>query len=211
MGPPIAHLKIRWLNPSEGGRQSPPQGPTYAATARFAADPEDQLFSIMLRFPNSNSHSRRIQKADLALLVPENLPEVQKRLVPGIQLFVTEGRRVVAEGKVLSPVTRLKLSPLTAQDHELAAQEYCRSLPLEHFMEAIPQATQREITLESLALVRARRPDFHVFNELLIQYELPKRRKPAQIVPDNMVVISSQPIKATTSFNMPLEPIGPFW
>src|SRR5688572_7655358 len=54
--------------------------------------------------------------------------------------------------------------------YERAAQEYLRNLPLEHFMEATAQATQREITLASLALVRARRPDFHVFNELLVQY-----------------------------------------
>ncbi len=31
-----------------------------------------------------------------------------------------------------------------------AAQDYLHSLPLEHFMEATPQATQRKITLESL-------------------------------------------------------------
>ena len=36
-----------------------------------------------------------------------------------------------------------------------AAQEYLRSLPLEHFMESTPQAHQREITLASLALVHA--------------------------------------------------------
>jgi hypothetical protein len=35
-----------------------------------------------------------------------------------------------------------------------AAQEYLRSLPLEHFMEATTQVTQRKITLESLDLVR---------------------------------------------------------
>jgi hypothetical protein len=101
-------VKIRWLSPSEGGRQSLPQGPTFATTARFAGEPEDRLFSIILRFSNSPDDGT-IQEADLALLAPENLPEVQKRLVPGIQLLVTEGRRVVAEGKVLSlrdePVT----------------------------------------------------------------------------------------------------------
>ena len=37
-------------------------------------------------------------------------------------------------------------------------------------MEPTSQATQREITLESLALVRARRPEVQVFNELLVQY-----------------------------------------
>jgi Uma2 family endonuclease len=100
---------------------------------------------------------------------------------------------------------------LIAVAYEEAAREYLRSLPLEHFMEATAQATQREITLESLALVKARRPDVHVFNELLVQYPLPGQRKPGQVVPDNMVVISAQPLQAESSYNLPLEPVGPFW
>ncbi len=94
--------------------------------------------------------------------------------------------------------------------YEDAAQAYLRSLPLEHFMEATPQATQREITLESLALVKARRSDVHVFNELLVQYPLPRNRI-GQVVPDNMVVVWPEPIRAETSFNTPLQPTGPFW
>jgi Uma2 family endonuclease len=94
--------------------------------------------------------------------------------------------------------------------YEEAARQYLRKLPLEHFMEATPQATQREITLESLALVRARRPDVHVFNELLVQYPLPRKKKPGQVVPDNMIVLHSEPIKADGSFNLPLQPVGPF-
>jgi Uma2 family endonuclease len=96
-------------------------------------------------------------------------------------------------------------------DYEAEALAYLRSLPLEHFMEAIPQATQRKIILESLDLVAARRPDMHVFNELLIQYPRPGQRKPGQVVPDNMVVLSDQPIQANGSFNVPREPAGPFW
>jgi Uma2 family endonuclease len=99
----------------------------------------------------------------------------------------------------------------TEIDYEAAARAYLRSLPLEHFMEAIPQATQREITLESLALLKARRPDVHVFNELLVQYSRPGRRKLGQVVPDNMVVLSNQPIRAEGSFNVPKQPAGPFW
>ena len=91
------------------------------------------------------------------------------------------------------------------------AQDYLRKLPPEHFMEATPQATQREITLESLALVRAKRPEVQVFNELLVQYPLPRRRKPGQVVPDNMVVIHSKPIKADGSYDVPLQPAKPFW
>jgi Uma2 family endonuclease len=92
-----------------------------------------------------------------------------------------------------------------------AAQDYLRKLPLEHFMEATPQATQRKITLESLDLVQARRPDFQLFNELLVQYPLPRKKRLGQVVPDNMVVIHSEPIKAEGSYDVPLQPVGPFW
>jgi Uma2 family endonuclease len=95
--------------------------------------------------------------------------------------------------------------------YEQEAQAYLRSLPREHFMEATPQATQRAITLASLALVKARRPDIQVFNELLVQYPLRGRRKPGQVVPDNMVVLTTEPIRAESSYNVPLEPARPFW
>jgi Uma2 family endonuclease len=101
--------------------------------------------------------------------------------------------------------------PLQRIAYEEAAQAYLRSLPLEHFMEATAQATQREITLESLALVKARHPDVRVFNELLVQYPRRGRRKLGQVVPDNMVVLTDQPIRASSSYNVPLEPAPPFW
>ncbi|HXG09329.1 MAG TPA: Uma2 family endonuclease [Gemmataceae bacterium] len=95
-------------------------------------------------------------------------------------------------------------------EYEKAAEEYLRSLPLEHFMEATSQATQRKITLESLDLVHARRPDVQVFNELLVQYPAGRQRKPRQVVPDNMIVVWKEPIKAKGSFDLPLQPTGPF-
>jgi len=101
--------------------------------------------------------------------------------------------------------------PPIALDYEAAAQAYLRGLPLEHFMEATTQATQREITLESLALLKARRPDVRVFNELLVQYPVPRQRRLGQVVPDNMVVLCDEPTKANTSFNVSLEPARPFW
>jgi len=91
-----------------------------------------------------------------------------------------------------------------------AAQQFLRSLPPEHFMEATAQATQREITLESLALVRARRPDVQVFNELLVQYPRPRTDKPGQVVPDNMIVIHPEPSHAEGSFDVPFEAGSPF-
>lgn len=92
-----------------------------------------------------------------------------------------------------------------------AAQEYLRSLPLEHFMEATAQATQRRITLECLDLVSARRPAVQVFNELLVQYPRRGHKKPGQIVPDNMVVLHDEPIEADGSYDVPIQPVGPFW
>jgi len=90
-----------------------------------------------------------------------------------------------------------------------AAQRYLRSLPPEHFMEAFPQGTQRMITIASLQLLRDQRPDVYVFNELLVQYPL-QGRKIGQVVPDNMVVISEAPLIVEGSFDLPLQPEGPF-
>jgi hypothetical protein len=95
--------------------------------------------------------------------------------------------------------------------YEEAAQAYLRSLPLEHFMEATEQATQRKITLESLDLLHARCPEVQVFNELLVQYPVPGQPRFGQVVPDNMVVRCDQPIRAKSSFNTSLEPAKPFW
>jgi Uma2 family endonuclease len=95
--------------------------------------------------------------------------------------------------------------------YEWAEERYLESLPLEHFMESTPHATQRKITLESFDLIRVSRPDVQCFNELLVQYPRPGQDpdKPGQVVPDNMVVIHPEPIKALGSFNTPLQPVGP--
>jgi Uma2 family endonuclease len=100
---------------------------------------------------------------------------------------------------------------LIALRYEKYAQEYLGSLPQEHFMESIAQATQRKITVASLDLVSAERDDLHVYNELLVQYARKRQRKPGQVVPDNMVVVSEEPPRAELSYNVPLEPAGPFW
>src|SRR5262249_35835645 len=116
---------------------------------------------------------------------------------------------------ILIPRRATVMSPrlpraIQAIAYEEAAQAYLHSLPPEHFMEVTAQATQRKITLESLDLVLARRPDVHVFNELLVQYPVRGRRKLGQVVPDNMVVLTTERIRAGTSYNVPLEPARPF-
>lgn len=95
----------------------------------------------------------------------------------------------------------------TVAQYERAARKYCRSLPLEHFMEALPQGKQREITLESLAVLSARRPEVQVFNELLIQYFF--KGKLRQVVPDNMVRLCREKPATKGSFNVDLEQIQP--
>jgi Uma2 family endonuclease len=100
---------------------------------------------------------------------------------------------------------------LLEEEYEEYARDYMRRLPLEHFMEATPSGFQRAITLACLALVSALRPEVHVYNELLVQYERPRRRRPGQVVPDNMVIRHSGPLDADLSYNVPLQPARPFW
>jgi Putative restriction endonuclease len=94
----------------------------------------------------------------------------------------------------------------TNADYERAAEEYRRTLPLEHFIESEGQATQREITLASLALVKARRTDVQVFNERLVQYFFDGELQ--RVVPDNMVRLCDQPPLSKGSFNPEKEPVG---
>jgi hypothetical protein len=103
------------------------------------------------------------------------------------------------------PISLLRL------EYDRAAEAYLRSLPPEHFMEAVPQSTQRKITLESLDLVHADRSDFQLFNELLVQYRLGRRRLLRQVVPDNMAVVHPEPIQAVGHYTLELQPVGPFW
>lgn len=108
-------------------------------------------------------------------------------------------------------MTTQKPRTLLRIEYESAAEVSLKRLKLKHFMEAAAQGRQREIALESLALVTARRPDVQVFNELLVQYPRRGPRKIGQVVPDNMVVIWPEPIKASGSYDLPLQPVCPFW
>lgn len=103
-----------------------------------------------------------------------------------------------------------KTRTLTHRDYVEAATAYASRLTLENRMEATPQATQRTITLASLALLSARRPDVQVFNELLVQYPKKGTDKLGQVVPDNMIVVSPQVSRAEGSFDLPFEPAPPF-
>ena len=91
------------------------------------------------------------------------------------------------------------------------AEKYLRRLPEKHFMEATTQATQRKITVCSFEIVHARRPDIQVFNELLVMYPVGPSQQTWKVVPDNMVVVHSEPIEAEGHFSLELQPVAPFW
>jgi hypothetical protein len=95
--------------------------------------------------------------------------------------------------------------------YEEAAEAYLRSLPPEHFMEATAQATQRKITVCTFEVVHADRPNLQLFNELLVQYPHGPDEAIRQVAPDNMLVDCAEPIKAGGSFDLPLQPVRPFW
>ncbi len=100
---PVARMLIRWLKPTDGGRKQLPPGPIYAATAYFSGDPLESMFSVVLRWTDSyvSNHADEMT-LDLSLPPSDLVPELAHRLVPEAQLFITEGARTVAEGKVLS-------------------------------------------------------------------------------------------------------------
>lgn len=93
-----------------------------------------------------------------------------------------------------------------------AAQDFLESLPPEHFPEAFSQGEQRKFTLLTLERVASGYPGFRLFNELLVQYPLDvSGQMTGQVVPDNMVVLSREPIDAYLSFDLALQPAKPFW
>ena len=102
-----------------------------------------------------------------------------------------------------------QMTPMYYND---AAEEYLEFLKKEHpehFMLSVAQATQRHLTDTSLDFVAARRPDMHVYSELLIQWRDHKNRM-RRVMPDNMVVLAEKKPKVNTNFAIPIQPAGPF-
>jgi Uma2 family endonuclease len=106
-------------------------------------------------------------------------------------------------------MTSRPVTEWTRADYEQAARAYEASLPLEHYMEGTAHAKQREVTVESFAVLRTRRHDVHILNELLIQYLINSHL--GQVVPDNAVALSDEPLEPMGSFNVPFETAALFW
>jgi Uma2 family endonuclease len=92
----------------------------------------------------------------------------------------------------------------TREEYERMAYEYMASLPPEHFMELHGYGIQRTITVSSLELLTARRPNVHICSELLIQYPR-SDSSTGRVVPDCMIVVQNSPIEADISFNTAYE------
>jgi hypothetical protein len=124
----VATAKLHWLDPDSGGRKALPSGSIYAATGRFA-EREDELFSVVLRFPMKEAAPRQLHSGSLEFLyslqVKDKLepriwdeaeigflaPElVEKKLAPGVKLLITEGHKIVAECEIQN-VSEADLTP----------------------------------------------------------------------------------------------------
>jgi hypothetical protein len=94
---PIATACISWLSLKEGGREKPPPGTIYAATAKFA-EQSDEFFSVVMRQVHLRITSSP-EKYDLDFFAPELVVD---KLSPGTKLWLTEGPRIVAHGEIVS-------------------------------------------------------------------------------------------------------------
>lgn len=94
----VARAAIRWLTRDEGGRQSPPPGPIFAATARFDSDVLDRDLSIVMRLGEQSPGVDEPIVAEIGFLAPELIAD---RLEAGLRFSILEGPRTVAEGRVL--------------------------------------------------------------------------------------------------------------
>jgi hypothetical protein len=86
-------VAVRWYTPEEGGRSSgPPPGPRYTPTARFADQPPQDMFSVVVELTEGT-----VTRGTIRPGFPENVPDFATRLARGDTLVLHEGRRVVAE------------------------------------------------------------------------------------------------------------------
>lgn len=95
--------------------------------------------------------------------------------------------------------------------YDAAAQKYLDKLKPTDFAETTSEATQRQITLASFAMIRARRPEIQYFNNMLVQYPpTGRKRNPGQVVPDNTIIVYPQPVRPALHYSLPLQPVLPF-
>ena len=118
------------------------------------------------------------------------------------------------EHRPLFPRRRAPMSPdlprvLQELAYEREAQAYLKRLPPEHFMEATPQATQARSPSKASTCCTPTAPTCNCSTNCWCSTR--QRRPLGQVVPDNMVVLTTEAVRASTSYNVALEPAPPFW
>lgn len=91
---------LRWIPPSDGGRQLLPSGPTYSTVSRFehlAAIWPHEAWSLVIEFDETPRYDVETA-AHARFLVPNGPPDL---LRPGSRFELLEGERVVAIGRVV--------------------------------------------------------------------------------------------------------------
>jgi len=95
--------KIRWLQPSEGGRPSPPSGPRYSTVARFDTQSEEDwrkdAWSLVV-YLDEPSNETYAQVARVHFLSNDARAPLDW-LSTGRRFDLFEGSKKVAEGLVL--------------------------------------------------------------------------------------------------------------
>ena len=93
-------VDLYWLSREDGGRQTPPSGPTYAAVAKLEELADRwpaEAWSVVVEWGEPPNEECRM-RAKMRFLVaggPEHL------LVPDSRFELYEGHRLVARGRVL--------------------------------------------------------------------------------------------------------------
>ena len=96
---PMARATLRWLTPEEGGRQTIPPGPLFAATANFDTGTRD--LSIVMQYKTDAPTFGEDFDANIGFLVPGLAADDLK---PGARFTLLEGPHTVAVGTVIALV-----------------------------------------------------------------------------------------------------------
>lgn len=93
-------VRLRWIAAADGGRSSPPPGPTYSTVARFEVLADrwpQEAWSIVLQIGGQADASGEMI-ADIRMLAHD---APRALLASGSRLDLYEGGRLVARGEVL--------------------------------------------------------------------------------------------------------------
>lgn len=98
---PIVRSQVSWLEPLSDEQIRALPGSRQGFTAQLVDGQPRDVFSVSLMFPDAVPDAAE-QEVELALLAPDRLPDVVRRLTPGCHLRIFRGPRNVAECVVVA-------------------------------------------------------------------------------------------------------------